>query len=58
MISKKVLLAIVIWIIPFMFWVINLIQFINCDFVDPYKEEIIHGIGIIIPYAAIITVWF
>lgn len=27
-------------------WIVNLSQFINCDFEAPYKKEIIKGIGI------------
>lgn len=27
-------------------WIINLIQFCNCDFEAPYKKETIKGIGI------------
>lgn len=27
-------------------WIINLIQFCNCDFKEPYKKEIIKGIGV------------
>ena len=28
-------------------WIINLIQFINCDFTGPWSDEIIHGIGLL-----------
>lgn len=42
----------------FVAWVINLIQFLACDFSEPYREEIIKGIGVIIAPAAGITVWF
>lgn len=38
-------------------WVINLIKLLNCDFEGPFKDEIIHAIGLIGP-AAGITVWF
>jgi hypothetical protein len=27
-------------------WIVNLIQFINCDFEAPYKKEIIKGVGL------------
>ena len=30
----------------------------NCDFKSDYKCEIIHGIGVVIPPSALITVWF
>lgn len=38
-------------------WIINLIQLLRCDFQEPWREEIIHAIGLI-PYASLITVWF
>lgn len=39
-------------------WVINLIKFINCDFAAPWKDEIIHLLGVLIPPASIVTMWF
>lgn len=30
-------------------WIINLIKFIGCDFDAPYKEEILHGLGLFTP---------
>ena len=39
-------------------WIVNLIQFIGCDFAEPYKDEVIYGIGVFIPPAAMVTVWF
>jgi hypothetical protein len=27
-------------------WIINLIQFCSCDFKEPYKREIIKGVGL------------
>lgn len=39
-------------------WIVNLVQLLNCDFAGPvYREEIIHGIGLIGP-AAMVTCWF
>lgn len=38
-------------------WVVNAYQFFTCDFNAPYKEEIVHGLGLIIPYLSTITVW-
>ena len=48
-----IFLALYIWS-----WVSNLLQFIDCDFNAPYKEEIIHGIGVFVPAASFFTVWF
>lgn len=39
-------------------WVVNLIQLFNCDFEPSYKDEIIHGIGLVFAPLSGITVWF
>jgi hypothetical protein len=46
-----------VWICIFVFWIINLIQFCNCDFEAPFKKEIVKGVGIFIPPTSIVTVW-
>jgi len=39
-------------------WIVNIIKFVECDFSGPiWKEEIIHGIGLI-PGVSMITCWF
>lgn len=30
----------------------------KCDFEENYKCEAIHGIGVIVPPAALVTMWF
>jgi len=47
-----------LWLYFGICWIVNLIQFIHCDFEDPYKEEIIHGIGVFSGIGAGVTVWF
>ncbi len=37
---------------------INAYKLVDCDFASPYKCEAIHGIGVVIPPAAFVTVWF
>ena len=37
-------------------WIGNAIKFINCDFHEPYKGEVIHAAGFI-PGVSIFTVW-
>jgi len=40
-------------------WVVNAVKFIECDF-EPsnnYKCEVVHGIGVFIYPASIVTVW-
>ena len=39
-------------------WIVNLIKFINCDFDTPWKDEIVHGIGIFTVIGSGITAWF
>lgn len=39
-------------------WVWNAVKFSNCDFESDYKCEVIHGIGVGVPPAAYVTVWF
>lgn len=51
------LIPILFWAYFVVCWVVNLIQLIRCDFAEPWKEEIIHAIGLMGP-AAGITVWF
>ena len=41
-----------------MAWIINIAKFFACDFDAPYKEEIIHFLGIVIAPGSIITAWF
>ena len=52
------LMIIGIWVYGIISWVVNLIQFIGSDFASPYKDEIVHAIGVFIPPSAMITVWF
>ena len=39
-------------------WIWNGFKFASCDFESDYKCEAIHGIGVVVPPAAFITVWF
>jgi hypothetical protein len=50
-----------IWVFILMFvaaWFINLFKLFACDFDSPYKDEVIHFIGLFVPPASIITAWF
>jgi hypothetical protein len=38
-------------------WVVNFYKLTQCDFVAPYKGEVLHAVGII-PAASLVTVWF
>lgn len=39
-------------------WLINVWKLSDCDFVSDYKCEFVHGVGLVVPPSAIITVWF
>jgi len=39
-------------------WLVNAYKFANCDFESSYKCEAIHAIGVLIPPASFVTVWF
>ena len=49
------IITLVIFVSPYA-W--NGYKLAGCDFESNYKCEAIHGIGVIIPPASIITVWF
>lgn len=51
---------IIVIVIPFLLvpWLWNIVKFASCDFEPSYRCEIIHGVGVVVPPAAIITVWF
>ena len=51
------LFALGVWVYFIVAWVVNVVKLVNCDFEGPWKDEIIHAIGLIGP-AAGITVWF
>lgn len=38
-------------------WIVNLIKLIQCDFASPFKEEVIHLLGVLVPPISLITVW-
>lgn len=39
-------------------WPYNLYKLTQCDFENDLKCEILHSIGVVMPPAALITVWF
>lgn len=48
----------ILWNILIICYIINIYRLFQCDFKEPYKEEIIHLIGVFIPPLNLITVWF
>lgn len=57
-IEKKIAAVVCIWLTVLACWFGNLFGLLSCDFESDYKCEVTHGIGVVIPYAAPITVWF
>lgn len=53
--SGLVLLFYVYWGIA---WVVNLVKFLSCDFASPWKDEIVHGIGVFVAFPALFTAWY
>ena len=39
-------------------YITNIVKLLLCDFASPYKEEFIHALGIFIPPASFVTVFF
>ena len=50
--------VVTIWLIFAIAWLINVVKFVQCDFKESYKEELIHGVGIVFAPTAIVTVWY
>jgi len=48
----------IILLILFTPYIWNAVKFVSCDFKSNYRCEVIHGIGIFMPPASYITVWF
>ena len=56
-IMKKLGLAIILFYVYFVgSWIGNLVILLNCNFDEPWRDEIIHGIGLV-PFVSMITVW-
>jgi len=47
----------IITILIIICWFINLVQFIASDFREPYRQEILKGIGIVVPFVSCVTVF-
>jgi len=37
-------------------WIVNLVKLLSCDFDSPWKDEIVHAIGLI-PPCSLVTAW-
>jgi hypothetical protein len=38
-------------------WIKDIIKLSNCDFKEPYKAEVIYGVGAVIPFVGAVTGW-
>ena len=54
----KIFMGIVIYGIIVTPWIWNAAKLASCDFKSDYKCEVVHIIGVVIPPAAYVTVWF
>jgi hypothetical protein len=55
--EKGVCFYFLFWIYTTVCWIINLVRFVSCDFVEPFREEVIYGLGVLIPPISWVTVW-
>lgn len=55
LIELVIVLAVIGFLVP---WIWNATKLASCDFEANYKCESIHGVGLLVPPAALITVWF
>lgn len=39
-------------------YITNLVKLFKCDFESPWKDEVIHLLGVLIPPVSYITAWF
>jgi len=54
----KYLTRLILCVIALTPYGINAYKFIQCDFESDYTCEVMHGIGVFVPPASFITVWF
>ncbi len=54
----KPLTLLIIFVLLVTPWIWNVIKFVSCDFESDFKCEAIHAIGVFVPPAAFVTVWF
>lgn len=52
------LIGVIVIPLLLVFWLWNFVKFTSCDFEPNYRCEVIHGVGIIVPPTAMVTVWF
>jgi hypothetical protein len=56
--GKPLLFICSLWVFFAGCWITNVVKLVNTDFESPYKYEVIHAVGIFVPPASVITVWF
>lgn len=52
------IIMVLCWLLFAACWIGNLAKLIRCDFASPYKSEVVHAVGVFVPPAALVTVWF
>lgn len=53
----KILLITILVFLPVVSFVGNVVKFVGCDFDGIGACEVVHGAGILVPPASVITVW-
>lgn len=58
--STKTFVEVIIgvWVILAIVWLANAFKLSQCDFESNWKCEVIHAVGLVVPPASIVTVWF
>jgi hypothetical protein len=54
---KTTIVALLIYGFMIGSYIVNIVKLVNCNFEAPWKNEVIHAIGLI-PGCSIVTAWF
>ena len=54
---KSITAMIIVLVVVFISYSVNLYKFIGCDFNAPYKGEVFHAIGVFVPPLSVATAW-
>jgi hypothetical protein len=54
--KKFSIIVLLFYLYTIIAWIVNLVKLLNCNFEEPWKDEIIHGIGLA-PPVAWVTCW-
>lgn len=46
-----------VWLLFVIMYGINIYKLVQCDFASDYKCEILHGVGVVVAPASVVTAW-